>query len=216
MTGQQRAKGKIHFTLKGVRLGGCLFLLCLLACGTRQQQSVQEAISRASRIVRSGDIIVRSGRDEVSQAARGFNRVEKIYSHCGVVQVEQDSVFVYHAMGGRENPSRALMRQDLQAFCSSEQGDGFAIYRYPLTPRQSLLLSGQVRESYRQGLLFDWHFNFETDAEMYCSEFVFKCLNRALAGRLHQVVDRQEPPVYISIDDLYLLPGMTQLIESKY
>ncbi|WP_460758992.1 C40 family peptidase [Niabella terrae] len=202
--------------MKGVRLGGCLFLLCLLACGTRQQHLVQETISRARTIVRSGDLIVRSGRDEVSQTARDFNRVEKIYSHCGVVQVEQDSVFVYHAMGGRENPSRALMRQDLQTFCSPEQGRGFAIYRYPLTPRQSLRLSGLVQESYRQRLLFDWHFNFETDAEMYCSEFVFKCLNRALAGQLQQVVDRQVPPVYISIDDLYLLPGMIQLIELKY
>ena len=54
------------------------------------------------------------GIDDVSRAARSMNRKDTSYSHCGIVFIENDSVFVYHALGGSYNPSQKLLREPIR------------------------------------------------------------------------------------------------------
>lgn len=154
--------------------------------------------------IKSGDIILRNGTDEVSRAARSFNRVDTSFSHCGIVLLENDTLFVYHALGGEYNPSQKLRRDPIDNFCFPSDVDRFAIYRYELEPQQYDSLSTIVRRYYAAGLQFDLYFNFLTDDRMYCSEFVFKCLNRSLSGALSAIIKAREWPFGISPDDLYL------------
>ena len=95
------------------------------------------------------------------------------------------------------------MRQPLQDFCDPQQADKFAVYRYGLNKEQKDSLSGIVRLYYKQKLQFDLFFNFYTNDKMYCSEFVFKCLNQALHGRLNRLLHTNESVLYVTIDDLY-------------
>lgn len=203
---------KLFFKNKGIRLFGCLFLLLLAAC----QNNTLEKIQQVKPLLQSGDIIFRNGVDAVSEAARGFNRKDKRYSHCGIIQIEQDSVFVYHAIGGIYNPSQKLLRQPLELFCNPDETDRFAAYRYKLNKLQQKKLTSVISQFYSEGLPFDIFFNFSTDDKMYCSEFVFKSLNIALEGALQKILHLKDDPVYVSIDDLYLNDAAYKVTEKVF
>jgi hypothetical protein len=164
----------------------------------------QQRLDSTKRLIKSGDIILRNGTDDVSRTARSFNRIDTSFSHCGIVLLENDTLFVYHALGGNYNPSQKLRRDPIENFCLPPDTDRFAIYRYELLPQQYDSLSTIVRRYYAAGLRFDLYFNFLTDDRMYCSEFVFKCLDRSLSGALSETIKAREWPFGISPDDLYL------------
>lgn len=159
-------------------------------------------------------MIFRNGMDEVSRAARSFNRKDTSFSHCGLLMIENDSIFVYHALGGAYNPSQQLMRQPIDSFCNPAENNAIAIYRFPLSTAQNQKLQQTVRTYYRAGLRFDLFFNFQTDDKMYCSEFVFKSLNRALDHSLNGYVRMDTIPFGITTDDLFLHPK-SQLIRRQ-
>lgn len=158
---------------------------------------------------------MRNGLDEVSRTTRNFNRKDKTYSHCGILQIEKDTVFVYHALGGVYNRSQALLREPIDSFCAPAKTDKFAVYRYRLSAAQGLQLSELVASYYKNKLPFDLFFNFYTDDRMYCSEFVFKCLNKVLDNKLLQYLNDQEP-LYVSVDDLYLNDMAKPVIEQQF
>ncbi|MEO5562568.1 MAG: YiiX/YebB-like N1pC/P60 family cysteine hydrolase [Chitinophagaceae bacterium] len=203
---------KQFFSIKQRWPLGCLLFLGL-ACHDKlpkpnpdQIRYTQSRIDSARSLLKSGDIILRNGTDEVSRAARSFNRIDTSFSHCGILLIENDTAFVYHALGGSYNPSQQLRRDPIDSFWYSPEIDRFAIYRYDLNPQQYDSLSLLVRQYYKEGLPFDIYFNFLTDDKMYCSEFVFKCLDRSLSGRLSQYIKARQWPFGVSPDDLYLNP----------
>lgn len=164
----------------------------------------QQRMDSTRLLIKSGDIILRNGTDEVSRTARSFNRIDTSFSHCGIVLRENDTLFVYHALGGNYNPSQQLRRDPIDSFCVPPETDRFAIYRYELNPQQSDSLISIVHRFYAARLRFDLYFNFLTDDRMYCSEFVFKCLDRSLSGALSETIRARQWPFGISPDDLYL------------
>jgi hypothetical protein len=187
----------------------------MLACNPSKRSNLEEEVKRIQALVKSGDVIVRNGNDEVSNAARSFNRKDKTYSHCGLVQVEQETVFVYHALGGSYNPSQKLLRQTMKDFCSDEDIDKVAVFRYPLDDKESAVLSSWTQHQYRNGLAFDLFFNFQTDDKMYCSEFVFKGLNTAKNNTLKKLLPEDEEAIYVTIDDLYLNEWAKKIASAK-
>lgn len=189
---------------------GCLLFLLIAGCTAKTPVIKNNFALNFSRIdsikplIKNGDLIFRNGTDEVSQAARSFNRIDTSFSHCGILLVEHDSIFVYHALGGQYNPDQKLRRDPLDSFCSPAEADKFAVYRYTLQPLQNDSLTAIVQRYYRNELKFDLYFNFLTDDRMYCSEFVFKSLDRALSGELRQEIKARKWPYGISPDDLFL------------
>ena len=163
-------------------------------------------ISSLKPQIQNGDMIFRNGMDAVSRAARSFNRKDTSFSHCGILMIEHDSVFVYHALGGAYNPSQQLMRQPLDSFCNPAENNAIGVYRFPLSAAENEKLQETVRAYYRAGLRFDLFFNFQTDDKMYCSEFVFKSLNRAVNNSLSSYVRMDTIPFGVTTDDLFLHP----------
>jgi hypothetical protein len=196
-------------------LGRLVILLLLLSCNHTSPTTSLPSLTpyNLSRIdstrplIKSGDIILRNGTDEVSRAARSFNRTDTTFSHCGIVLVENDTVFVYHALGGDYNPSQRLRRDPLDSFWLPPNADKFAIYRYELNSSQYNTLQTLVQNYYASGLPFDIYFNFLSDDKMYCSEFVFKCIDSSLTGGLRQFIRARKWPFGVSPDDLYLNPS---------
>lgn len=197
---------------QGRWLHGCLLLFCAgcaqapqnPASSPQAQRAFYAQVEPVKALVQNGDLVFRNGTDEVSRASRSMNRVDTSFSHCGIILVENDSIMVYHAIGGHYNPSQKLKRESLDSFLVPGESDRFAVFRYPLNAEQNDSLTRLVRGHYRSGLRFDLFFNFLSDDEMYCSEFVYKCLNRALSNALGTMIQAREWPFGITPDDLYL------------
>src|SRR5690606_33196633 len=60
------------------------------------------------QLLRTGDLALRTGNDITSRMFCEFNRIDKTYSHCGMVVVEHGYPFVYHSIGGEDNPDQRL------------------------------------------------------------------------------------------------------------
>lgn len=167
-------------------------------------------------MLRNGDVIFRNGNDEVSQAARSFNRIDTSYSHCGLVLIENDTPYVYHALGGSYNPSQKLMRQIVDSFSNPVYNVALGVYRYKLDTVQLQTLRTVIHQYYQQGLRFDLFFNMETDDEMYCAEFVFKSLNQAMHNSLTPYLKKDSVPFGITLDDLFLHPNCQLVTRVSY
>ena len=205
---------------------GCL-LLSLLSCHMyKKEQPVPlppeylarsfEQIRHVKPVIESGDIIFRNGNDEVSQAARSMNRKDTSYSHCGVLFIENDTVFVYHALGGSYNPDQKLLREPIDSFCNPKDNNAFGIYRYSLSGDQLLLMQQTVLNYYKQGLKFDMYFNYFSDDKMYCSEFVFKSLNKSYGGALSGYIRLDTIPFGVTTDDIFLHPQCKMIKKESF
>lgn len=163
-----------------------------------------QLIDSLKQLAKSGDIIFRNGTDEVSKAARSMNRTDTSFSHCGFIFKENDSFFVYHAIGGIYNPDQKLKRELLDSFCNPTENDKVGIYRYHLSVDQMFKLDTIVKGYYHAGLKFDLFFNYLSDDKMYCSEFVFKSLNQSTKGLLTKYMQTDNPTFWITTDDIFL------------
>lgn len=157
-------------------------------------------------LIENGDLIFRNGNDEVSLAARSMNRTDTSYSHSGILFIENDSVVVYHSLGGEYNPSQKLRRDPIDSFCNPKENSAFGIYRYNMTDSEKVKLRKVVSDYYKQGLKFDLYFNYMSDDAMYCSEFVFKSLNKARDGKMSSYVRMDTLPFGVTIDDIFHHP----------
>lgn len=202
-----------------------LFLLFLcFSCNVQKEKSIDpvtlavnfQLINNAKPLIKSGDIIFRNGTDEVSQAARSMNRKDTSYSHCGVLFIENDSVVVYHALGGSYNPGQKLLREPIDSFCNPKDNNAFGIYRYSLSGDQLLLMQQTVLNYYKQGLKFDMYFNYFSDDKMYCSEFVFKSLNKSYGGALSGYIRLDTIPFGVTTDDIFLHPQCKMIRKESF
>lgn len=173
-----------------------------------------QLIDSLKPLIKSGDVIFRNGTDEVSRAARSMNRKDTSFSHCGFLYKENDSFFVYHAIGGIYNPGQKLKRELLDSFCNPKENDAIGIYRYSLSAQEVSKLDTIVKNYFNAGLKFDLYFNFLSDDVMYCSEFVFKSLNQSANGSLSKYVRLDTIPFGVTTDDIFL-NEKSQLIKKQ-
>lgn len=145
-----------------------------------------------------------------------MNRADTSFSHSGIVFIENDSVFVYHALGGDYNPGGKLKREWLYRFIDTAENNRMAVYRYTMNAQQITALKKLAYAYYAEGLLFDLYFNLHTDDKMYCTEFVFKCVNQATGGLLNSITATHGLDNGITPDDLYLHPLCSKVADIAY
>lgn len=223
--GSNMAKNIAYNTYSTTRrwLFSCLLFLPAVACTTRpgndaalklQLQQITDArvshaaaaVSQAKQLLQQGDIITRTGTDFTSESLRHLCRRDHTYSHCGIVSIEHDSFFVYHALGGETNPDQHLKKDALEQFCDGRSNRGFGIFRMPLTPGIAHSIDSLLKAYYAQQLPFDMDFNLQTDDKMYCSELVYKVFSRAFHSPHLFSITHTPQLDYVGIDDIFLQP----------
>ena len=176
----------------------------------------QRAIAAGYALLKDGDLVLRSGTDFVSLTLRQFSLRDKTYSHCGIVRREKDSLYVYHAIGGEDNPKATLRRDTFSAFCDPDHNSGFAIYRYRLDRSALHRLDSIVALQYRRKLPFDLQFDLRTDDRQYCAEFVYKSVNAAVGDACYLPETRLGGLNYVAIDNLYLYPHAREIYRGVF
>jgi hypothetical protein len=124
-----------------------------------------------------GDIITRTGNDFTSQTLRKMQKREQTYSHCGIVCIDSNQIFVYHALGGEFNPKQTILKEKLQSFCNWEENFGIGIFRFEKENKKAVVK--KAHELYLQKIPFDLHFSLKSTDSLYCAEFVQKSINSA-------------------------------------
>lgn len=164
------------------------------------------AMDTAIAVLKTGDVVLRAGIGPFSYMLANLNLKDKSYSHCGVVVIENGYPFVYHCIGGEDNADECLRRDSVSFFFAPSRNMGFAVVRYDMEPATIKSLTDIVHQYYQLRPLFDPKFDLHTDHELYCSEFVYKAIIKAVKDTAYLTKSYGYERVFIGIDDLYLNP----------
>jgi len=153
-------------------------------------------------LVHSGDIVTRCGSDLTSEILKRLNEKDKTFSHIGIASIENDTVFIYHSIGGEFNPDQKLKREILWSFTHPADNKAAGIFRLPLKENQQKILVAEVQRLYKSGVPFDMDFDWKTDDRLYCAEFVVKSLDKALGDTNYFHHTRLMGKEGVGIDDV--------------
>jgi cell wall-associated NlpC family hydrolase len=133
-----------------------------------------------SRMLRPGDVVLRRGRDAVSEivlAADGGSR----FSHAGLVVQIGGVLGIAHILPAEAgHPRGAALTESMESFSSPDQAAEIAVFRLRQEP------SGIPAEAARNALRyvkekrrFDDRFSLATTTDLYCSELVWRAFLEA-------------------------------------
>jgi hypothetical protein len=170
----------------------------------------------ALTLIKTGDMITRTGSDFTSLCLRQFCRTDNTYSHCGIASIEHDTVFVYHALGGEFNPDQALLREPLPVFVTPEANNAFGVFRFTLDSLQTRRLINETQKAYADRIRFDMKFDLATDDKMYCSEFTAKMFRRGSGNDTMFTPVKTPAMEYLAPDNLFTHPACHKIFAAKY
>jgi len=173
-------------------------------------------IDSAIRLVKTGDVVLRTGVGAESYMMARMSQRDKSFSHCGIVLIENGYPFVYHCLGGEENPDARLRRDSLCRFFSPYFNCLAGVVRYDFDTSIPQKIRQLVKGIYRSRPKFDLKFDLKTDDKLYCSEFVYKAIDSAVANWQFIKPTNAMGLTYIAIDDLYLNGHARLLLKLKF
>jgi hypothetical protein len=162
------------------------------------------SIQAAMPLIQQGDMITRTGNDFTSESLRQLSKTDKTYSHCGIASIENDSIFVYHSLGGEWNPDEKLRRDPIELFCNPHENRGFGIFSFSFNRNQLRRLDSIVRSWYAAGLMFDMKFDLSTNDRMYCAEFVSKAFSLCSDHHINFSTNRINNFEFVAVDNIFL------------
>ena len=163
-----------------------------------------EQVHQAKFLVESGDLILRTGKDFTSEIMRRLSQKDKTYSHCGISSWENDTLFVYHALGGEWNPDQKLRRDPFELFCNPYENRGFGIFRYRINKAQQKKIIETIHQFYQQGVMFDMQFDLSTNNRMYCTELVYKTMEKSVPGAAGAGITILNHITFVAVDNLFV------------
>lgn len=202
---------------------GCLIFF-MSACGKQpklnpliisKEDSIKklQQISRAFKEIRiaekdiqTGDLVTRTGNDFTSESLRNLCRRDQTYSHCGIASRENDTLFIYHAMGGEWNPDEKLRRDPWKLFAEPYSNKGVGLFRFEIADSSVSRLINIIQHFYSAGLTFDMKFDLKTDDKMYCAEFIYKSYLRATDEKINFTRSHIGDFEFVGPDDIFLHP----------
>lgn len=158
-------------------------------------------IDSAISLLQTGDVVFRMGIGAQSTLLAHLNRTDRGFSHCGIVVRQRGYPYVYHSIGGEDNPDARLRKDSAHRFFSPRQSTALAIARYPL---DTSVVSDIITRYYRNRPKFDLSFSMATDDELYCTEFVYKVLREASGDSSYIPTSELRGTQYVGTDNLYL------------
>lgn len=168
------------------------------------------------REIREGDLIFREGKGVISEAMKRLSLKDSRYSHAGIIHFLNDEPYVIHAMGGEYNPLGKIRIEKLSAFCTPEICYGFGIYRTDFTSAEIQQFI-RVAEDFRQKqLIFDTDFDLDSDDKLYCTELIYKTIQRIRPEENFVTLSRIAGKSYVACDDIYLSKNITFIHSTRY
>lgn len=185
----------------------------LLACDTSRQknyvkyktnESYNQANESMIQKIQSGDVILRQGKDELSQLFARLNKRHQQYSHCGIALQTDSGTFVYHIISTAQNIEGKILCEPVSTFIQPRTNAAWAIVRYDLNVNQVSDLLYQISGYAAKGVVFDKQFDLATNDKLYCSEMLYKAILLAKQdSTIIKPTTSNTGKIYIAIDNLY-------------
>lgn len=130
--------------------------------------------------------------------------------------IENNYPFIYHSLGGEDNPDARLRRDSARHFFSPAHIAAFAIVSYPFTDTQQQALRQKVATIYNRHPKFDLQFDLNTDDKLYCTEFVYKAITTTLADTTYLPLTSVLGRTFVGTDNLFINDHAHLVWQVKY
>jgi Permuted papain-like amidase enzyme, YaeF/YiiX, C92 family len=161
-------------------------------------------VDSAVSMLHTGNIVLRMGHGADSKLLSELNARDKSFSHCGIVMAENGYPFVYHSIGGEDNPDERLRRDSASFFFSQLNNSAIAIVHFDFKENDVNELRQVVSGFYKSRPRFDMKFDLSTDDQLYCSEFVYKAINKAMKDTSYIAATTLLGHRFVGIDDIFM------------
>jgi hypothetical protein len=160
--------------------------------------------------LRTGDLVLRSGRGMVSDWFRRANVHDKKYSHAGLILRLDNKIYVVHCFQDAEKPG--LVKEELSDFINAKKCSSSAVYRYSLTPKELEKLEHEIINDLESEIKFDDNFELG-GTSYYCTEWVRKVINSSTNNCNFITTTSLKGYTFIPPENLYLIAPIKKLIQ---
>lgn len=157
--------------------------------------------SPVSPNLENSDIVFRLGKGYFSNYFRKYASKDKIFSHIGIVSVENNNTFVYHSEASELTGVGGIKKELLTEFI--KDSEKIAFFRTNLTPVEKEKIIQQVKLYHSKNITFDLSFDIDNNNEMYCTEFVAKSINNGLKKNIISPNLIIKDKYFYGLDDFY-------------
>jgi hypothetical protein len=198
----------------------CLALSCQnethLPTTYKVDNKYKPILDSIKQTIQNGDIILRLGNDVTSSMFASLNNTNKSFSHCGIAFKIHDTVYVYHSIGGEDNPNEKLKKDTIEAFVSNVYNKSYGVARYLINNKQIENLYQIVDSLYKKQIPFDMDFDLKTDNKLYCAEMLYKTLKWATKDSIQLPTTKSKLLDFVSTDNIYMNKYCRLLCEVNY
>ena len=149
--------------------------ICLILTGCRKETPPVEYVTPDTVQLKSGDLVFRKGVSRESRAVTTMDR-KSDYTHVGMVVWTDNGWRVLHAVPSEratEQEEDSVKLEPIGVFFRSDRAVKGGVFRYPLTPTDTLRLQQRGLTLYHmRHPLFDGIFDAHDTAAFYCTELV--------------------------------------------
>lgn len=185
----------------------------LLGSKSNHTDNYQPVSDNVLRKFETGDIVLRNGKGFISDVFKNFSLHEKRFSHAGIVVVEHGRVEVYHIIGEENNGMKKELFSD---FCNSNYNSAFAVYRYDFSAEQKQRMETEAKRLFFSHTKFDEVFDLSSDSKMYCTEMIYKIVEKVTGTKNYLPTSVLNNRQYIAPDNLYKNVHSTLIYETTY
>ena len=151
------------------------FCICLIVTGCHRDVAPVDYVLPDTVRLQSGDLAFREGESRESRAVTTLDR-ESQYTHVGMIVWHGGRWCVLHAVPSErvtEQEEDSVKLEPIGVFFRSDRAVSGGVYRYPVTPDDTLgLLHRGLGLYYGRHPLFDNLFDAQDTTAFYCTELV--------------------------------------------
>ena len=187
------------------------FLSFCLGCQNDSKNSAQTTYETIVNF-QTGDLVLRRGDGVFSDGFRKLANVkEKIYSHVGVVNIEPDSIVVYHAEASEFTGVGFVKKENINRFLKNMETYG--VYRIDCENAVKQKIIEKLDAYLSLKTPFDLKFDITNDDKVYCSELVANAINYAFNDSIITPKIQFRNDLIYGIDDIYLNDGFQKIYQ---
>lgn len=195
------------------------FLLLLLTTGCHRGGRVEAFVLPDTVQLQTGDLVFRRGESRESRAVTTIDH-RSDYTHVGMVMNVKGRWMVLHAVPNERATKQeqdSVKLESVGTFFRSDRAVKGGVYRYPVTPEDTLRLLQKGRDIYDRHLLFDGQFDLEDTTAFYCTELVWFLYQQALHIDLSEGRRHHLPlfPELIFCSDIFENKQLTEIFTFK-
>jgi len=149
----------------------------------------------------NGDLVCRLGNGYFSDFFKKYASKDKIYSHIGIIVLEKNIPYVIHSEASEFTGVGGIKKESIDVFLEGIQT--YSFFKMNISQVEKNQIISKSNYYLNKHTKFDLNFDTNDDSEMYCTEFVAKCINQGMGKNIIQPTLKINDKYLFGLDDIY-------------